>query len=174
MSKPVIGIIMGSDSDLPVMKDASKILEEFGVAHEVKVLSAHRAPELVSEYAKSARSNGLKVIIAAAGGAAHLAGVTAAQTTLPVVGVPIKASMDGLDALLATVQMPPGIPVATVAVNGAKNAGLLALEILAVTDEALSRKLSDYKKSLKTQVEEKNKKLEELGVEKYLAQKSGK
>lgn len=165
---------MGSDSDLPVMKDASKILEEFNVPHEVKVLSAHRAPELVSEYATQARKNGIKVIIAAAGGAAHLAGVTAAQTTLPVIGVPIKASMDGLDALLATVQMPPGIPVATVAVNGAKNAGLLALEILGVEDSSLADKLLEYKKTLKTQVEDKNRKLEELGVEKYLAEKMGK
>ncbi len=171
MAKVLIGIIMGSDSDLPVMKDSAKILEEFGIAHEVKVLSAHRAPELVAEYAKNARDNGLKVIIAAAGGAAHLAGVTAAQTTLPVIGVPINASIDGLDALLATVQMPPGIPVATVAVNGAKNAGLLALEILGVEDNEIAQKLLDYKKLLKTQVEEKNKKLEELGVEKYLAQK---
>lgn len=171
MNKVLVGIIMGSDSDLPVMKDSAKILEEFGIAHEIKVLSAHRAPELVAEYAKNARENGLKVIIAAAGGAAHLAGVTAAHTILPVIGVPIKASADGLDALLATVQMPPGIPVATVAINGAKNAGLLALEILGVEDSAIAKKLLDYKKSLKTQVEEKNKKLKELGVEKYLAQK---
>lgn len=171
--KNIVGIIMGSDSDLPVMKDAAKILEKFGVSHEVKVLSAHRAPDLVSEYAKSAKSNGLKIIIAAAGGAAHLAGVTAAQTTLPVIGVPIKGSVDGLDALLSTVQMPPGIPVATVAINGAKNAGLLAIEILAIEDEKLSTKLEVYKKSLKTQVEEKNEKLNELGIEKYLAEKKG-
>lgn len=171
MNKPLVGIIMGSDSDLPVMQDASKILEKFGVLHEVKVLSAHRAPDLVSEYAKGARANGLKIIIAAAGGAAHLAGVTAANTTLPVIGVPIKGNVDGMDALLSTVQMPPGIPVATVAINGAKNAGLLAIEILGVEDSALAEKLLDYKKTLKNQVEDKNKKLEELGVEKYLAQK---
>lgn len=171
MSKVLVGIIMGSDSDLPVMQESAKILKEFGVTHEVKVLSAHRAPELVSEYAKNARGNGFKVIIAAAGGAAHLAGVTAAHTTLPVIGVPIKASLEGLDSLLATMQMPPGIPVATVAVNGAKNAGILAAEILAVEDSALAKKLLDYKKSLKTQVEERNKRLEKLGVEKYLAQK---
>lgn len=174
MGKNAVGIIMGSDSDLPVMKDAVKILEEFGVPREVKVLSAHRTPDLVSEYAKSAKSNGLKVIIAAAGGAAHLAGVIAANTTLPVIGVPIKGSVDGLDALLSTVQMPPGIPVATVAINGAKNAGLLALEILAVENHNLSKKLDGYKKSLKTQVEDKNKKLQELGMEKYLAEKLGK
>ncbi|MBI2593284.1 5-(carboxyamino)imidazole ribonucleotide mutase [Candidatus Daviesbacteria bacterium] len=172
--KNIVGIIMGSDSDLPIMNDTVKILEEFGIANEVKVLSAHRAPDLVSEYAKSARNNGLKVIVAAAGGAAHLAGVTAAHTTLPVIGVPIKGNVEGLDALLATVQMPPGIPVATVAVNGAKNAGLLAIEILAVEDMELSKKLEEYKKSLQIQVEDKNKKLEELGVEKYLAEKMGK
>lgn len=173
VGKPIVGIIMGSDSDLPVMKDAAKILEEFEVSHEVKVLSAHRAPNLVSEYAKSAKSNGLKIIIAAAGGAAHLAGVTAAQTTLPVIGVPIKGNVEGLDALLSTVQMPPGIPVATVAINGAKNAGLLAIEILAIKDDKLSEKLQDYKKSLKTQIEEKNEKLKKFGVEKYLAEKKG-
>lgn len=164
---------MGSDSDLSVMQDAAKTLEEFGVGFEIKVLSAHRSPGKTQEFVSSAKSNGFKIIIASAGLAAHLAGVAAAHTTLPVIGVPIKSgSLDGLDSLLSTVQMPPGIPVATVAINGAKNAGILAVEILALNDEGLSEKLADHKKNLEKSVLEKTEKLEKLGYQKYLEEKS--
>ncbi len=160
---------MGSDSDLPIMQEAAKVCEEFGVAYEISVVSAHRSPDRSAEYAKTAISRGLKVIIAGAGGAAHLAGVMAATTTLPVIGVPIQSgALKGVDALFATVQMPPGIPVATVAINGAKNAGLLAIQILATSDKALAKKLTAYKKSLATGVAKKADKLEKLGYEKYL------
>jgi len=141
-----VGIIMGSDSDLPVMEESVKVLKEFGIGYEVKVLSAHRTPNQHAEYSKSALKRGLKVIIAAAGGAAHLPGVTAAQTTLPVIGVPIKGkALEGMDALLSIVQMPPGIPVATVAVNGAKNAAILAAEIIGLVDNDIQKKLAEYK-----------------------------
>ena len=170
--KPVVGIIMGSDSDLPVMSEAAKILEEFGVAHEVKIVSAHRTPDLMNDYAKSAAGNGLKVIIAGAGGSAHLPGMTASHTTLPVIGVPVKTSnLDGMDSLLSIVQMPPGIPVATVSINGAKNAGLLAVRILAASEDGLSEKLSEYMKNLEGLVLEKSEKLNTEGYEKYLADK---
>lgn len=169
----MVGIIMGSDSDLPVMSEAAKILEEFGVSHEVKIVSAHRTPDLMNEYAKSAASQGLKVIIAGAGGSAHLPGMTASHTTLPVIGVPIKTSnLDGMDSLLSIVQMPPGIPVATVSINGAKNAGLLAVKILAVFDESLSQKLSEYIKNLEASVLEKSEKLVSTGYQEYLKEKS--
>lgn len=169
MKQPLAGIIMGSDSDLAVMSEAAKALEEMGVAYEITVASAHRAPELAAEYARSARKRGLKVIIAGAGGAAHLAGVTAALTTLPVIGVPVESgSLKGTDALYATVQMPPGIPVATVAINGARNAGILAAQILAVGDAKLAKKLADFKKTLHEGVAKKGNKLKELGYEKYL------
>ncbi len=148
-SKIEVGIIMGSDSDLPVMDDAVKLLKEFGIGYEVKVLSAHRTPNQHAEYSKSAMSRGLKVIIAAAGGAAHLPGVTAAQTILPVIGVPIKGkSLEGMDSLLSIVQMPPGIPVATVAINGAKNAAILALSIIGVANSDIRDKLLEYKKTM--------------------------
>lgn len=170
--KPLVGIIMGSDSDLPVMQEAAKILEEFNVPHEVKVVSAHRTPDLMNEYAKNAKENGLKVIIAGAGGSAHLPGMTASHTTLPVIGVPIKTSnLEGIDSLLSIVQMPPGIPVATVSINGAKNAGLLAVKILAIENENLSEKLSEYMKNLETSVLEKSEKLEKDGYQKYLEEK---
>lgn len=169
MSKSLVGIIMGSDSDLPVMREAAEVLEQFGILFEIKVLSAHRSPNKTHEYVKSAKEKGLKVIIAAAGGAAHLAGVVAAQTSLPVIGVPVMSkSLDGLDSLLSTVQMPPGIPVATVAINGAKNAGILAMQILSLSDEQLTKKIEDYKKSLEKQSLEKNEKLELLGYKIYL------
>ena len=152
-----IGIIMGSDSDLPVMEDAVKLLKEFEVGYEVKVLSAHRTPNQHAEYSRSAIDRGLKVIIAAAGGAAHLPGVTAAQTTLPVIGVPIKGkSLEGMDALLSIVQMPPGIPVATVAINGAKNAAILALSILSLSIPEIQQKLTDFKKKMETDSLAKN------------------
>lgn len=164
-----VAIIMGSDSDLPVMKEAVDVLEEFGVGFEIKILSAHRSPNETREFVKSAKNRGIKVIIAAAGGAAHLAGVTAAHTTLPVIGVPIMSkSLDGMDSLLSTVQMPPGIPVATVGINAAKNAGLLAIQILALTDENLSKKLEEFKKGLENGVVKKNEKLENIGYKKYL------
>lgn len=156
-NKIEVGIIMGSDSDLPIMEDAVKLLKEFEVGYEVKVLSAHRTPNQHAEYASSAVDRGLKVIIAAAGGAAHLPGVTAAQTILPVIGVPIKGkSLDGMDALLSIVQMPPGIPVATVAINGAKNAAILALNILGVANQGIQKKLQDYKKLMEKDSMAKN------------------
>lgn len=167
--KPLIGIIMGSDSDLPVMQDAANILGEFGVAYELTVVSAHRTPERAAEYAKTAIDRGLKVIIAGAGGAAHLAGVTAALTTIPVIGVPVESgALKGVDALYATVQMPPGIPVATVAINGARNAGILAVQILAGSDESLTEKLNNLKSALHEGVVKKGNKLKEVGYAEYL------
>lgn len=166
-----VGIIMGSDSDLKVMQEAAKVLEEFGVEFEITVCSAHRTPERAHEYAATARERGLKVIIASAGGAAHLAGVMAANTTLPVIGVPINWMLNGLDSLLSTAQMPPGVPVATVGIDGAKNAGLLAVEILGTFDESISSKLSAYKKTMSQAVNDKAKKLDELGYKKYLENK---
>ena len=157
---PVVGIIMGSDSDLPVMEAAFQVLKEFNIPYEVKILSAHRTPDQHSEYSKSAMDRGLKVIIAAAGGAAHLPGVTAAQTILPVIGVPIKSkSLEGMDSLLSIVQMPPGIPVATVGIDGAKNAALLAVQILGISTESIQKKLTDYKKKMETESMGKNKNL---------------
>ena len=167
-----VAILMGSDSDLSIMLEAATTLEEFGVGFEIKVLSAHRSPGKTQEFVASAKENGFKIIIASAGLAAHLAGVAAAHTILPVIGVPIKSgSLDGLDSLLSTVQMPPGIPVATVAINGAKNAGILAVEILALNDEALSKKLEDHKKNLEKSVLDKTEKLEKIGYQKYLEEK---
>lgn len=159
-NNPLVGIIMGSDSDLPVMSEAAKILDEFKVPYEVKIVSAHRTPDFMSKYAKSASRRGLKVIIAGAGGSAHLPGMTAANTTLPVIGVPVKSkSLDGLDSLLSIVQMPAGVPVATVAINGAKNAGILAAEILSIVDSQLSARLEAYKQNLKKESMKKNFKL---------------
>ncbi len=152
-----VGIVMGSASDRKVMEAASAILEEFGVEHEVKILSAHRTPAALEEWVSSAREREIGVIIAAAGGAAHLAGVVAAYTTLPVVAVPIRShALDGLDSLLSMVQMPGGIPVATVAIDGAKNAGLLAIEIMAVTDSSLRDKLDTYRAEMARKVLESN------------------
>ena len=160
MAKPLVGIIMGSDSDFPVMKDAVKILKDFHIDVEVSVISAHRTPDKAIEYAKEAENRAIRVLIAGAGKAAHLPGVLAAFTVLPVIGVPIKSSaFDGLDALFSIVQMPPGIPVATVAVDGAKNAGLLALEILAAADDTLKKKLKEYRNKMAQEVEEKDKKI---------------
>ena len=160
-NNPLVGIILGSDSDLPVMEKTVNVLKEFDVSFEVKILSAHRTPEEHSKYAKTAAERGLKVIIAAAGMAAHLPGVTAGQTILPVIGVPIKSSFqDGLDSLLSIVQMPPGIPVATVTVNGAKNAGLLAVQIIATGDAILQNKFAEYKLKMAEESMKKNDKLE--------------
>ena len=145
----IVGILMGSESDWPVMEPAAKTLAEFGVAHEARVLSAHRHPERVRDYARSAAERGLRVIIAGAGGAAHLAGVTAAHTILPVIGVPVESkSLKGLDSLLSTVQMPKGVPVATVAIDNAANAALLAVQCLALSDPGLRRKLQEHKQRL--------------------------
>ncbi len=157
MLKPKIAVIMGSQSDLETMSEAVNLLKEFGAGYEVRVLSAHRTPEEVAKFAKEARKNGIKVIIAGAGGAAALAGVIAAHTTLPVIGVPIEtSSLNGLDSLLSTVQMPGGVPVASMAIGraGAKNAGLFALEILGASDTGMEKKLEAYKKSLAKKVKE--------------------
>ena len=160
---------MGSDSDLEVMAEAAKVLEEFGVLYEIKVASAHRSPDLIHKYATTAKNRGLKVIIAGAGGAAHLAGVTASLTTIPVVGVPIKTkNLDGLDSLLSTVNMPSGVPVATVGINAGKNAGLLAIQILALSDKNLEERLTSYKNKMSDEIKVKGDKLEKIGYKKYL------
>lgn len=166
---PKVGIIMGSDSDLPVMKAAAEVLDEFGVDYEITIVSAHRTPERMFEYAKTAEERGIEVIIAGAGGAAHLPGMTASITTLPVIGVPVKTStLNGLDSLLSIVQMPGGVPVATVAINNAKNAALLALSILGIKYPEIREKLKEYRRRMREEVEEKAKRLEEIGYEEYL------
>jgi len=162
--KPIVSIIMGSTSDLPVMEAAAKFLNEMQVPFEINALSAHRTPEKVEAFAKGASERGIRVIIAAAGMAAHLPGVIASMTALPVIGVPIKASLDGLDALLAIVQMPPGIPVATVGINGAQNAAILAVEMLALSDDTLRQKMANYKEELKKKIVKAN---EELASVRY-------
>ena len=162
--KPLVGIIMGSDSDLAVMQEAAKVLKQFEIPYEIGVYSAHRSPHRTLEYVRSARERGLKLIIAGAGSSAHLAGVTAAETTLPVIGIPIDSSpLSGLDSLLSTVQMPPGVPVATMGVgnSGATNAAVFAVQILALGDERLARRLADYKDQLEKSVAEKSKKIQE-------------
>ena len=167
-----VGIVMGSDTDLAILAETGTILEEFGVPYEMTVASAHRAPEIAHKYATSAKNRGIKIIIAGAGGAAHLAGVTASLTTLPVIGIPIKAkSLDGLDSLLSTVGMPPGVPVATVGINAGKNAGLLAVQILALSDKNLENKLIAYKKKLEDDNKIKGEKLSQIGFKKYLENK---
>jgi 5-(carboxyamino)imidazole ribonucleotide mutase len=164
---PQVGIIMGSDSDLAVMQAASEILKEFDISNEVTVVSAHRTPLRMVEYAQKAKERGLKVIIAGAGGAAHLPGMVASITPLPVIGVPIKSSnsIDGWDSVLSILQMPNGVPVATVALNAAKNAGILAAEIIGAFDETVSAKVSEYKKSLNTDVLDKVEKMKKAGWE---------
>lgn len=154
-TKPLVGIIMGSDSDLTLMSAAGEMLKQFGVPYEITVVSAHRAPDRMLEYARTALSRGLQIIIAGAGGAAHLPGMAAALTTLPVIGVPIKSSnsIDGIDSLLSIVQMPSGVPVATVGINGAKNAGILAAEIVALSQPDVAKALTEYKSQLKANVE---------------------
>lgn len=160
-----VGIIMGSDSDLPIMKEAAEILDSFSVEFELTIVSAHRTPERMYDYASKARQNGLNVIIAGAGGAAHLPGMVASITNLPVIGVPIKSrnSIDGWDSILSILQMPGGIPVATVALDGAKNAGILAAEIIGSFDDNVAKRLDDYKTQLKNTVEEKASKIENGG-----------
>jgi 5-(carboxyamino)imidazole ribonucleotide mutase len=162
MSKPLVSIVMGSDSDLEIMREAAKALEEFGITYEIDVSSAHRSPDRTADYARKAVGRGIRVIIAGAGGAAHLAGVIAAHTTLPVIGVPIPSTpLQGMDSLLATVQMPAGIPVATVAIGrpGATNAGILAAQIIALADVGIAKKLEAHKEKLARGVEERSKRL---------------
>ncbi len=169
MSKPLVGIIMGSDSDLPVMSAAAEICEEFGIDFELDIVSAHRTPEKLVEYSKSAEQRGLKVIIAGAGGAAHLPGMVASETVLPVIGVPVRSSsLDGMDSLLSIVQMPGGVPVATVAINGAKNAGILAAQIIGSADSSLREKIALYKNDMKSQVDAKSEKLQKVQYKQYL------
>lgn len=169
--KNVVGIIMGSDSDLSVMSEAAKMLDQLMIPYELSIVSAHRTPEKLYRYAKTAKEKGLKVIIAGAGGAAHLPGMVASMTTLPVIGVPVQTkSLGGVDSLYSIVQMPPGIPVATVAINGALNAGLLAAKILATGDEELSKRIETYTKSLEDMVEKKSLTLENLKYKAYLEQ----
>ena len=166
-----VAIIMGSDSDLPIMKDAAKFLEEMGISYEITVLSVHRCPAESYEYAESLKQRKVKVIIAGAGGAAHLPGVFAAMVPVPVIGVPIHSkTLSGVDSLYSIVQMPSGIPVATVAINGAKNAAILASTILATSDETLHNKIVEFKKTMKDGVLKKNDKLQQLGYEAYLSQ----
>ena len=163
-----VGILMGSDSDLPIMGKAAKMLEDFGIEYEMKVISAHREPDIFVDYAKSAEERGIEVIIAGAGGAAHLPGMCAAIFPLPVIGVPIHTkTLGGVDSLYSIVQMPSGIPVATVAINGGANAALLAAKILATSDDALLKRLKEYAQDLKEQVQAKDAKLQETGYQDY-------
>ena len=162
---PKVSIIMGSTSDLPIMEKAAKLLNEFKIPFEINALSAHRTPQEVAEFVSSAPARGVKVFIAAAGMAAHLPGVVASLTTLPVIGVPINSSVDGMDALLAIVQMPPGIPVATVAIDGAMNAAILAVQMLALGDAEIASKMTAYKGDLKKKIVEANEKLKEVSFE---------
>jgi len=160
---------MGSDSDLPVMQDAARILEHFDISFELTIVSAHRTPQRMVEYATKASEKGIKVIIAGAGGAAHLPGMVASITHLPVIGVPVKSSnLSGLDSLYSIVQMPPGVPVATMAINGARNAGIMAAQILGALDENIARKIIDFKKRLNEEVMEKAVRLEKIGFEDFL------
>jgi 5-(carboxyamino)imidazole ribonucleotide mutase len=168
MKKPIISILMGSDSDLPIMQQAAEILDEFNIPYELTIISAHRTPERMYEFAKNAHARGIKVIIAGAGGAAHVAGVISGISPLPVIGVPIQTkTLNGIDSLYSIVQMPPGVPTATVAINGAKNAGLLAIQILGTSDKTLQKKMIAYKEKMKQTVIEKAKKLELVGYKKY-------
>ncbi len=171
MSKPLVGIIMGSDSDLPVMSAAAEMCEKFGIEYEVTIVSAHRTPERLVNYATGAEKRGLRVIVAGAGGAAHLPGMVASMTALPVVGVPVKGSnLEGMDSLLSIVQMPGGVPVATVAVNGAKNAGILAAQMIGVKSKEIRKKVAEYKQEMLDEVNAKIEKLDELKYKKYLEQ----
>ncbi|MBM7624336.1 5-(carboxyamino)imidazole ribonucleotide mutase [Sporohalobacter salinus] len=171
--QPKVGIIMGSDSDLPVMQEAAKVLDDFDLSYELTVVSAHRTPDRVKEYAEEAADKGVKVIIAGAGGAAHLPGMTASHTSLPVIGVPIKTSkLSGLDSLYSIVQMPGGVPVATVGINGAENAGLLAIQMLGIANEDIRADFKAYKEKMANEVKETSVKLEELDYEEYLNENS--
>jgi 5-(carboxyamino)imidazole ribonucleotide mutase len=174
MNKPLVGILMGSDSDLAVMQDAAKVLKELGVESEVHTLSAHRTPEAVVEYVTKSEMAGYRAFICGAGGAAHLAGVVAAHTALPVIGVPMMAAKmgaAGVDSLFSTVQMPPGIPVATVGIGSAKNAGILAAQIIGASDSAIKKNVADYKAKMAKDIVAKDTELQEKGFEKYLKEK---
>ena len=158
MKKPLVGILMGSESDLPIMEKAAEVLKEMGISYEMEISSAHRLPDKTAQYAKTARKRGIEVLVAGAGMAAHLAGALASHTTLPVIGVPIKSgALDGADALYSTVQMPPGVPVATVGIDGAKNAAYLASEILSIKYPEIAKKLEDFRSMMKRSLEEKSK-----------------
>ncbi|MBA4313625.1 MAG: 5-(carboxyamino)imidazole ribonucleotide mutase [Chlorobiaceae bacterium] len=174
MKKPLVGIVMGSKSDLPIMAEAAEMLETFGIPFEITIASAHRTPERAAQYATTAQKRGLKVIIAGAGGAAHLPGVIASMTTLPIIGVPIKSSnsIDGWDSILSILQMPSGIPVATVALNGAQNAAILAAQIIAHCDSKVASKLKEFKISLKKKVEQNIHELEKVDYKEYLKKSS--
>ncbi len=169
MNKPLVGIIMGSDSDLPIMQAAAQMCEEFGIEFEVTIVSAHRTPERLVQYAKSAEKRGLRVIIAGAGGAAHLPGMVASLTPLPVIGVPVKgSSLEGMDSLLSIVQMPGGVPVATVAINGAKNAGILAAQMIGIKSQEMRHKVKAYKAKMLDEVQVKIDKLEKIQYKEYV------
>ncbi len=169
MNKPLVGIIMGSDSDLPVMSAAAATCDEFGIDYEVTVVSAHRTPDRLVKYAKTAEKKGIRVIIAGAGGAAHLPGMVASMTELPVIGVPVRGSnLEGMDSLLSIVQMPGGVPVATVAINGGKNAGILAAQMIGVKSKEIRNKVKEYKKQMEDEVLAKAEKLEDIKYKEYL------
>ncbi len=169
MNGPLVGIIMGSDSDLPVMNEAKEILDSFGVANEMRIVSAHRTTKRMVRYATTARKRGIKIIIAGAGGAAHLPGMVASLTAVPVIGIPIKTkSLDGLDSLISIAQMPPGVPVAAMAINGARNAGILACQILAIKHPDIALSVEKYKRDLESSVLKKARKLEKSGVARYM------
>lgn len=169
MNKPLVGIIMGSDSDLPVMSAAAAMCDEFGIDYEVTVVSAHRTPDRLVKYAKTAEKRGIRVIIAGAGGAAHLPGMVASMTELPVIGVPVRGSnLEGMDSLLSIVQMPGGVPVATVAINGGKNAGILAAQMIGVKSKEIRNKVKEYKKQMEDEVLAKAEKLEDIKYKEYL------
>jgi 5-(carboxyamino)imidazole ribonucleotide mutase len=167
-NQPIVGIIMGSDSDLSVMSEAAKVFDQFEISYEVRVVSAHRTPEIMTDYAKSAVSRGLKIIIAGAGGSAHLPGMTASHTILPVIAVPVKKDNHDHEALWSNIKMPPGVPLATMPENGANNAALMAIEILALTNQSLSEKYQQFRQTQQSNVENTDKKLSELGVWDYL------
>jgi phosphoribosylaminoimidazole carboxylase PurE protein len=171
MAKPLVGIIMGSDSDLDVMSEAAKVLDEFGVPNEVRIISAHRTPEEMMQYADQAKERGLKVIIAGAGGSAHLPGMTASHTSLPVIAIPVKRDHHDHEALWSNIKMPPGIPLATLPENGGKNAALMAVEILALSDNGLHKKYEEFRKKLHDSVLATDKKIQTTGWQKHLESK---
>jgi 5-(carboxyamino)imidazole ribonucleotide mutase len=171
MAKPLVGIIMGSDSDLDVMSEAAKVLDEFGVPNEVRIISAHRTPEEMMQYADQAKERGLKVIIAGAGGSAHLPGMTASHTSLPVIAIPVKRDHHDHEALWSNIKMPPGIPLATLPENGGKNAALMAVEILALSDNGLHKKYEEFRKKLRDSVLTTDKKIQTTGWKKHLESK---
>lgn len=173
MATPIVGIIMGSDSDLKVMSEAAKVLDEFMVPYEVRIISAHRTPDVMSAYAKTAQGRGLKIIIAGAGGSAHLPGMTASETALPVLAVPVKPDHHDHEALWSNIKMPTNIPLATMPENGARNAGLMAIEILSLSDESLAQQYADFRRNLSADVMATDQSLTELGWQQYLGRQNG-